>query len=191
LRCHRWVRPPLASAIPQVTRRVVSPPRGRQDRSNVCGRRRMAGRGLSGRQQGRSHLSAEGLARIRAGAIAPAASPRPSAGECFRKELECNVTTQLQVFRLIDYSHSPATNLAEDAVMGNRLPHGFRGNGHWPECQVEWSAEVNYTPRHARPRIPKIRLLQLGVLRLGLLGDVRVGSALTAPASQEHISPGC
>ena len=52
-------------------------------------------------------------------------------GEFVGKELQGNVATELQVFRLIDHAHAPAPDLAEDAVMGNRLPHGLGGRGHW------------------------------------------------------------
>jgi hypothetical protein len=54
-------------------------------------------------------------------------------GEVVGKELQGDVATELQVFRLIDHTHSPAADPAEDAVMGNRLPCGLGGRGHWPE----------------------------------------------------------
>jgi hypothetical protein len=41
------------------------------------------------------------------------------------------VATELEVFRLIHYSHPPAADPAEDAVMGDRLTHGLGGRGHW------------------------------------------------------------
>jgi hypothetical protein len=40
------------------------------------------------------------------------------------------VATELEVFRLVDYAHAPAADPAEDAVMGNRLPHGLGRSGH-------------------------------------------------------------
>jgi hypothetical protein len=52
-------------------------------------------------------------------------------GEFFWKELEGDVATQLQVFRLVDHPHAPATDLAEYAVVGNRLPRGLGGSRHW------------------------------------------------------------
>jgi len=55
-------------------------------------------------------------------------------GEFVGKELQGDVATQLQVFRLIHHAHAPAADLAEDTVMGNRLPHGFGRSGHWEEC---------------------------------------------------------
>ena len=52
-------------------------------------------------------------------------------GEFVGKELQGDVATELQVFRLIDHAHSPAADLAKDAVMGNRLTDGLGGRGHW------------------------------------------------------------
>jgi hypothetical protein len=46
-------------------------------------------------------------------------------GEFVGKELQRYVATELEVFGLIHHTHAPAANLAEDAVMGNRLPHGL------------------------------------------------------------------
>jgi len=54
-------------------------------------------------------------------------------GEVVWKELQGDVTTKLQVFRIVDHTHAPAADPAEDAVMGNRLPHGLGGRGHWRE----------------------------------------------------------
>jgi hypothetical protein len=44
------------------------------------------------------------------------------------------VTTEPEVFRLVYNAHATAADLAEDAVMGNRLPYGLGGRGHWREC---------------------------------------------------------
>ncbi len=52
-------------------------------------------------------------------------------GELVGKELQGDVATELQVFRLIHQTHAPTADLAEDAVMGNRLPHGLGRSGHW------------------------------------------------------------
>jgi hypothetical protein len=52
-------------------------------------------------------------------------------GEVVGKELQCNVTTELQVFGLVHHAHAPAADPAEDAVMGDGLPHGLGGRGHW------------------------------------------------------------
>ena len=51
-------------------------------------------------------------------------------GEFVGKELQGNVATELEVFCLVHDTHPPAADLAEDAVMGNRLPHGLGGRGH-------------------------------------------------------------
>jgi hypothetical protein len=50
------------------------------------------------------------------------------------QELQSDVTTQLQVFRLIHHTHPASANPAEYAVMGNRLLHGLGRRGHWREC---------------------------------------------------------
>ena len=55
-------------------------------------------------------------------------------GEFVGKELQSDVATELQVLRLIHHSHAPAADLTEDAVMGDRLPHGLGWRGHWREC---------------------------------------------------------
>ena len=46
-------------------------------------------------------------------------------GEIIGQELQGNMSTQLEVFRFIHHTHTTAADLAEDAVMGNHLPHGF------------------------------------------------------------------
>ena len=55
-------------------------------------------------------------------------------GEFVGKELQGDVATELQVFRLIHHTHAPAADPAEDAVMRNGLTHGLGGRGHWREC---------------------------------------------------------
>ena len=52
-------------------------------------------------------------------------------GEFVGKELQGDVATKLKVFRFIHNTHAPAADLAEYAVMRNRLPHGLGGRGHW------------------------------------------------------------
>src|SRR5208282_2168730 len=52
-------------------------------------------------------------------------------GEVIGKELQCDVATEFQVFRFVHHTHAPTADPAEDAVMGNRLPHGLRRRGHW------------------------------------------------------------
>jgi hypothetical protein len=48
-------------------------------------------------------------------------------GEFVGQELQGHVAAQLEVFRLVHHTHTTATDLAEDAVMGNRLAHGLGG----------------------------------------------------------------
>ena len=55
-------------------------------------------------------------------------------GEVVGKELQGDVTTELEVFCLIHHPHAPAADLTEDAVMGDRLPLGLGWRGHWREC---------------------------------------------------------
>jgi hypothetical protein len=51
-------------------------------------------------------------------------------GEFFGKELQGDVATEFEVFRLIDHTHAPTADLTEDAVMRNRLPHGLGRSSH-------------------------------------------------------------
>jgi len=44
------------------------------------------------------------------------------------------VATELQVFRLIHHTHAPAADLAQDAVMRDRLPYRLGGSSHWRKC---------------------------------------------------------
>ena len=55
-------------------------------------------------------------------------------GELVGKEFQGDVATELEVFGLVDHAHAPAPDLAEYAVMGNRLSHGLGGRRHWREC---------------------------------------------------------
>ncbi len=64
-------------------------------------------------------------------------------GEFVGEELQGNVATELEVFRLVDHAHAPAADLAEDAVMGNRLPHGLGGRGHWLDMLGVGEGKVN------------------------------------------------
>lgn len=49
-----------------------------------------------------------------------------------------NVATEFQVFGFVDHTHAPATDFAEDAIMGNRLPYG------WESVAIEWEWQVVY-----------------------------------------------
>ena len=44
------------------------------------------------------------------------------------------VATELEVFGFVHHAHSTTADFAQDAVMGNRLPHGLGGRGHWTAC---------------------------------------------------------
>src|SRR6266436_6802528 len=64
-------------------------------------------------------------------------------GKFFRKELQGDVATELEVFCFVDHTHSATPNLAEYAVMGNRLPNGLGGRRHWRECYGEaWGGSM-------------------------------------------------
>ena len=64
-------------------------------------------------------------------------------GEVVGKELQGDVATELEVFRLIHHAHATAADLAEYAVMGNRLPHGLGGRGHWLDMLGGGKGKVN------------------------------------------------
>jgi hypothetical protein len=52
-------------------------------------------------------------------------------GEIFWKELQGDVPSESQIFSFIHHTHPPASDLTEDAIVGNSLPYGFRRYGHW------------------------------------------------------------
>ncbi len=64
-------------------------------------------------------------------------------GEFVGKELQGDVATELEVFRLVHHTHTAAADLAEDAVMGNRLTHGLGGRGHWVDMLGGAKGKVN------------------------------------------------
>src|ERR1700687_2480142 len=64
-------------------------------------------------------------------------------GQFVGKELQGNMATELEVFRLIHNAHAPATDLAVDAVMGNRLTHGLGWRGHWLDMLGWGAGKVN------------------------------------------------
>ena len=45
-----------------------------------------------------------------------------------------DVATELEVFRLIHHAHAPAADLAQNAVMGDRLTNELGRRDHWREC---------------------------------------------------------
>ena len=51
-------------------------------------------------------------------------------GEFVGKELQGDVATEFQVFGFKNYPHTATADLAVDAVMRNRLPHGLGRSGH-------------------------------------------------------------
>jgi hypothetical protein len=69
-----------------------------------------------GRSLGLSLKTAEGLCVV---------------GEFVGKEFQGDVATKLEVFGLVHHTHAPAADLAEYAVMGDRLPNGLGRRGHW------------------------------------------------------------
>jgi hypothetical protein len=62
--------------------------------------------------------------------------------EFVRKEFQGDVAAELQVFRLIDHTHTPAADPAENAVMGNRLPHGLGRSSHLLDMLGGGNSEV-------------------------------------------------
>ena len=64
-------------------------------------------------------------------------------GRVRRKELQGDVATELEVFRLVHNTHAPAADLAADAVMGNRLTHGLGWRGHWLDMLGGSAGKVN------------------------------------------------
>jgi|ERR1700730_15195591 len=71
------------------------------------------------------------------------ASWASSSGE----ELQGDVTTKLQVFRLIHHTHATAADLAEDAVMRHCLPLGLGRRGHWIDMLGADKGKVNARER--------------------------------------------
>jgi hypothetical protein len=53
-----------------------------------------------------------------------------SSGRNFRGD----VATELEVFRLVHNTHTTPADFAQYAVMGDRLPDGLGGRGHWLTC---------------------------------------------------------
>ena len=64
-------------------------------------------------------------------------------GEFVGKELQGDVATELEVFRLIHNTHAPTADFAEGAVMGNRLSYGLGGRGHWLDMLGGDKGKVN------------------------------------------------
>jgi hypothetical protein len=64
-------------------------------------------------------------------------------GEAVGKELQGDVAAELQVFRFVHQAHAPAADPAEDAIVGNRLPYGLGGRGHWLNMLGGGEGQVN------------------------------------------------
>src|SRR5579863_5219178 len=64
-------------------------------------------------------------------------------GEVIGQEFQGNVTAELEVFGLIHHTHPTTADLAKDAVVGDRLPHGLGGGGHWVAMLGGAAAKVN------------------------------------------------
>jgi hypothetical protein len=64
-------------------------------------------------------------------------------GEFVGKELQGDVTTELEVFGLVDDTHAPAADPTEDTVMGNRLTYGLGGHRHREDMLGGENGEVN------------------------------------------------
>jgi hypothetical protein len=64
-------------------------------------------------------------------------------GEFVGQKLQCDVATELQVFRLIHDTHATAADFAQYAVMGNCLPYGLGGRGHWLDMLGGDEGKVN------------------------------------------------
>jgi hypothetical protein len=58
-------------------------------------------------------------------------------GEFVGKKLQGDMATELEVFRIVDHTHSPAADPAEDAVMGDRSTDGLGGRVHWRNVKAQ------------------------------------------------------
>jgi hypothetical protein len=86
-------------------------------------------------------------------------------GNIFRRELEGDEPMQPQVLGLINDPHTPAAQLLDDAVMRDGLADELGRGSHWRESMTQSLAGQQQ------------RLLQLRVLRFGLLQNGMSGSA--------------
>ena len=64
-------------------------------------------------------------------------------GYVFRQELEGDETAKLGVLGLVDDAHAAPAELLDDAIMGNRLPFGMGGSGHWLDMLGVSEGKVN------------------------------------------------
>ena len=82
------------------------------------------------------------------------------------KELQSNTATELQVFRLINNAHAPTPDLAEDAVMGNCLPHELGRSSHWREWYGEAGLRSISQPSVGSVLFENDRPMFVGIRRL-------------------------
>jgi hypothetical protein len=72
------------------------------------------------------------------------------AGEFVRKELECNVAAEADVFRFVYHSHPAAPQFLQDAVMADGFPNHAKAKD--MRGMVGWRAhEVNETAGLSQP----------------------------------------
>src|ERR1041385_1465904 len=64
-------------------------------------------------------------------------------GELIGKKLQGYVATELEVFGFVNDTHPAPANLAEDTVMGNRLPHGLGMCAHWIDMVGAYKGRSN------------------------------------------------
>ena len=62
-----------------------------------------------------------------------------------------DVPPELEVFCLIDHTHAPAADLAQDAVMGNRLTYGLGRDTHWVDM-LGWADGAGQTAINRLPQ---------------------------------------
>src|SRR4051794_9265170 len=74
-------------------------------------------------------------------------------GEFVGRELQRDVATELEVFRLIDHTH-PTAELTQNAVMGHGLPHGLGRRGHGPRMLATTDLQSNVLEGRRSDRVP-------------------------------------
>ncbi len=89
-------------------------------------------------------------------------------GYVVRQELKGDEATEFDILGLVDHTHPAATELLDDAVVRDRLPHKLGGRNHW--------RDVRSDRREGQSQCSCGQaLLQLRVLRLGFFQDGEVG----------------
>ena len=72
-------------------------------------------------------------------------------GEFVGQKLQGDVATEFQVFRLVNHTHAPAADPAEDAVMGDRLTDGLGRSSHWADMLGGGKGEGQCAATEAAP----------------------------------------